>query len=205
MTVQDGDFIRLLMNWTLDDGTLCQNKFDFVAQFVSPEADSIVVDDIETWVEGAYGNLSSYLLNSMTQDLCLVEELEWSEVEGEWVKVRDVGSFTPTIAFNDANEGLPNQSSAFVTYNTARPRTRGRTFLPPFGEDAQDSSFLTGAVVSALVLFAADAIDTIDIDLLEKLVRVVLRTAVHDYRGLTAAVVTNVLGSQRRRRPGVGV
>ena len=204
MTVTNGDVLKVVMEVVLNDGSIAQNVYYFLANFVASFDDGTITDELETWIEGLYGNLSSQLLASMTQSLCSVDEILFNAGEGLWEVVRHVGTFTPTIAFNNANEGLPNQSSAFATFNTQRPKSRGRKFLFPFGEDMQADTFLTGAALAAMANYADDALTGILVAPLSTLDPGIHRVGINEFLGFAIAVVTNVLGSQRRRRPGVG-
>lgn len=115
-----------------------------------------------------------------------------------------IGYFTPTISMVNASDELPNQCSAFVTLYTSRPKSRGRKFVIPFGEDTQDGTYLTAAALTDMTDFADELLDNVVFDVLEYFVPGIPREAVELFLDFTTAVVTNLLGSQRRRRPGVG-
>lgn len=204
MAVSDGDYLKTTFEVTLDDGTIAQNVYYHRANLLVPLPDSSALAFIEVWIEACYANLSAELVNTITQNLCTVQEIAWNAVESMWKVSRLVGYFTPTITFNNATEALPNQSSAFATFLTDRPRSFGRKSLMPFGEDRQAATYLISAALTAMADYADDVITSIPIAALEYLVPGVPREAVEVFLDFTGAVVTNVLGSQRRRRPGVG-
>jgi hypothetical protein len=149
--------------------------------------------------------MSSYLPTTMTQRVCWVDVIEWNATTEEWEVTRKVGYFTPTIGFNDAAEPLPNQSAAVAVFPTFRPKTRGRKFVFPFGEDAQDATFLVAAALGALADYAADVLADIVIGPLNELNTGVASTVTGSFQAFDTGIVTNVLGSQRRRRPTVGI
>lgn len=205
MSVSNGEILKTVFEVTLDDGTIAQNVWYHIASFISPEGDQDVLDAIEVWTEGMYSNLSPQFVSTMTQNLCTVDKIEFNDLTDIWEVVEHVGTFTPTIGFNNADEQLPNQSSPFITFNTTRPKSRGRKFLFPMGENTQAGTFIVAGTVANLVSFADDALDAIVVDVLSNLLLGIPRVGLDVFLEIFVAVVTNVLGSQRRRRPGVGV
>ncbi|MCK4627157.1 MAG: hypothetical protein KAV00_17730, partial [Phycisphaerae bacterium] len=101
-------------------------------------------------------------------------------------------------------ETLPYQSSPFVTFKTARPKSVGRKFLFPLGEDQQQATILISAAVTKIVSYANTILEDIVVDVINALIPCIARTGVNDILVFTVGVVTNVLGSQKRRRPGEG-
>jgi hypothetical protein len=205
MTVQDNDVLRAVMEVALEDGSIAQNVYTFFADLAASQSDLTVLNAIETYMEDAYSNMSSYLPNTMTQRVCWVDEIEWNATTGLWEVTRKVGYFTPTIGFNDANEPLPNQSAPIAVFPTFRPKTRGRKFVFPFAEDAQDATFLVAAALGALADYAADVLADIVIGPLNELLPGVASTVTETFQNFDTAIVTNVLGTQRRRKPTVGI
>lgn len=204
MPVDPGDFIKVTYEVTLHDGSIAQNVHYFRAVLLTQLPNVQALIGIELWIEAAYGNLSGSLPATTTQNLCTAQIIEWSASLGRWEVTELIGYFTPTISMVNAADELPNQSSAFATFTTARPKSRGRKFVVPFGEDTQDGTYLTAAALSDMVDFADDVLENIVFDVLEYFVPGVPREAVNLFLDFTGAVITNVLGSQRRRRPGVG-
>lgn len=204
MTVSNGDMLKTVMEVTLHEGTIAQNVFYFFAQLLVPQADAVVLSAIETWIETAYGELSADLMSSMTQNLCTVSEVDISGSPLAIHVVRLIGYFTPTIAFSNVTDELPNQTSAFATFNTFLAGHRGRKFLFPFGEDRQDGTYLIAASLANMADFADDCLDNINFAAGSDLLPVVLSIPENGALTFQNAVVTDVLGTQRRRRPGVG-
>ncbi|MGB7033876.1 MAG: hypothetical protein WBF29_20750, partial [Syntrophobacteria bacterium] len=77
MTVANGDILKVTMEVTLDDGTIAQNVFRLEAQLAAPQADLTVTNAIEVWIEDCYNELSSELVDEITQNLCSVDEESW--------------------------------------------------------------------------------------------------------------------------------
>lgn len=204
MAVNNGDVLKVVMEVLLGDGSIAQNVYYFIAELLAQLGDATVTGLIETWIESAYGELTNELVNDISQRLCTVQKIEFDATEQEWLVTENIGTFTPTIVYGNANEALPNMVCAVATFLTFRPKTRGRKFLFPFGENDQDAGYLTSTALANMADYADAILDTITYSPGNDLEPGVPRAGVDNFRKLTGAVVTNVLGTQRRRRPGVG-
>ena len=204
MTVANGDILKVTMEVTLDDGTIAQNVFRLEAQLAAPQADLTVVNAIEVWIEDCYNELSSELVDEITQNLCSVDEESWNAVLGAWEVTRNVGLFTPTVTYGNLSDPLPNACAATATFDTDRPRSNGRKGMFPFGEDQQGSGFLEPSTLTAMAGFAAEVLAGILLSPFNNLVPGIIRVGVDAFLPFISASVTNVLGSQRTRKPGIG-
>lgn len=204
MTVDNNDKLKVVWEATLDDGSIIQNVYYLIAQLLVGQAEGTVLTQVELWLEGAYNELSAELLTSMTQNICTVSEVVWNASESFWEVDRLIGYFTPTITFNNATDGLPNQCSSVPVFPTGRPKTRGRKFLPPFGEDRQADGILIAASLAAVADYADDILNGITIGPGNELVSGVIREGVNEFAVFAVGVVSDLLGTQRRRKPGVG-
>lgn len=202
MSVSPADICRLTSEFTLLDGTVCQNIYHLRANFAVSQSDAAVLTALETWIEAAIGEVVGAIKNNVSVNLHQVDVVDWDGLK--WEVVQNVGTFTPTFTFGNANDQLPNQVSCFATFNTLRPKTKGKKFLWGFTEDTTSASVIQSATVTAIAAFAAEVLDNAVIDVLNYLVPGVPRSAVDAFYDFTTAVVTNIVGSQRRRRPGVG-
>jgi hypothetical protein len=204
MTVNNGDILKVVYEVTLYDGTIAQNVYYLIADLIAPQADLSVVNGIELWIEAMYAEVEHLVVDDTIQNICSVHEVEWNAVLALWEVTRFVGYFTPTINYSNVGEALPNQVSPFATFLTSRPKSRGRKFLYAWGETTQAFGYLGGPDLTALGLYADEVLDNVVLGPLNELIAGVVRTAVNEFLQFTGAVVTNVLGTQRRRRPGVG-
>lgn len=203
MTVVAGDVLRTVVRMALIDGTVCQNTFYHKRSGITVLSNQDHVDALELWVEDAYATLATYVKNDVVEQLCFVDRIEWSGTK--WETVENVGIFTPTVAYAGAGEMLPNQMSAYVILKTARPKTTGKKFLLPFMEGAQGGSYLVAAALEDLADFAAECLTNIDVYIgINHLTPGVVRSGFDVWYDFDVAIVTNLLGSQKRRRPGVG-
>lgn len=203
MTITAGDVLKSTVGFTLNDGSICQNIFHYKRWGIGILSDQAHVDAIETKVENMYAEVDDMISDDVSVNLCSVDKVEW--VTDHWEIVENIGTFVPTITFAGTGEMLPNQSSAYVLFKTARPKTVGRKFLIPFEESRQSGSYLVQAAVDALVLWGDAALADILLQIgTDWLIPGVVRTGVDAWYPFDLGIVTNVLGSQRRRRPGVG-
>ena len=202
MTVVAGDILRTSVNFTLGDGSLFQNIYHHKRTGVGIIGDASHVSVIEFWVEAMYGEIDDIVSDTVNEGLCSVDKVEW--VVDTWEVVENIGTFTPTIGFSSVAEPLPNQMSAFVVFKTNRPKTVGRKFLFPFTEAEQSSGILSGGTVTKVVAYADDAVNNLTLQVGDYLVPGVVRTGVDEWWEFYVAIVTDLMGTQRRRRPGYG-
>lgn len=204
MTVASGDILKATMQVLLADGSIAQNVYHLLAQFAAPQADLSVQNAVEVWLEEMYSELASEHVDTITQDICTLQEVQFNDVLDKWEVFRLIGLFIPTITYGNISEALPSQSSAFASFNTARPKSHGRKFLFPFGEDRQAATILISAALTAMADYADVALNNISLGPLNDLVPGIVRTSFDVFLPYTIAIVTDVMGTQRRRRPGVG-
>jgi hypothetical protein len=80
----------------------------------------------------------------------------------------------------------------------------GKKFLFPFDEAKQADSILVAGAVTAMTAFGVIAIADIALGGDAILIPGIVRTGVEQWLSFQVAVVNDVIGTQRRRRPGVG-
>ncbi|MCK5292994.1 MAG: hypothetical protein KAR39_13370, partial [Thermoplasmata archaeon] len=164
MAILAGAVLRTTMNFTLGDGTQYQNVYHH--QRIGPGlllTDAQHVAALSSWAEDMYAELDDQVSLNIVEGLSTVDRVEF--VEGEWTVTEAIGTFTiawvPTLA---ANAALPNQVSPFVSFKTARPKSVGRKFLFPFTEAGISSGLLEAASVAAMVAYADDAVNNVEVD-----------------------------------------
>lgn len=202
MTVSANDRLRTTINFVLPNGVQYQNVFTHTRTGIASISDATHIAVIKAWAEGMYGELSTLVEGTTVEQLSFVDKIGWSGTM--WEVTEHIGTFTPTFTPTGTGDICPNQVSAFVTGKTSRPRSVGRKFLFPALEDNQDQGIITAGYVTQLVAWAADWINNIVLQANEYLVPGVLRTDFDVWLPFTVAVVTDLLGTQRRRRPGYG-
>lgn len=202
MSVVLNDLLRTTVNFTLADGTLYQNVYTHIRTGVAIYSDAEHIAFIKTWCEDMYNEIAPQVQQNVTEALSYVDKIGWSGTE--WEVTENIGVFTPTFNPGNTNDAMPNQVSPYVLFKTARPKSVGRKFLFPMTEGSFVGSYLSTPLVTALVAYAADAVNAIPIITSNTLEPGIVRTSYNEFLPFTVAVVTNVCGSQRRRRPGVG-
>lgn len=202
MSVALDEVVRTSVNFTLANGVQYQNVWHHRKIGLTTVDDASVVTALSSWQDGLYDTLQLRVKIGITPQLCFVDKVAF--VGGKWVITENLGTFTNTFVGAGANDPLPNQVSAFVVYKTIRPKTVGRKFLFPFTEADNDAGIIPAALLADLVTFAADGLADVFLGPLDDLEPGVVRVGVDAFYNFTVAVVTNLFGSQRRRRPGYG-
>lgn len=202
MALSVGDIVRTSCNFVLGSGDQYQNVFHHIFDGPGGVIDSAVVSDIKDWADVMYSEYDATVDNAVIETLSFVDQVEF--IDGEWKVVANIGTFTVAMTPGAAAIVLPNQSSPFVVFKTARPQSVGRKFLFPCIAASQDNGIIDGATVTLITAWAADALADITLLLANVLHPGVVRTGVNDFLPFTVAVVTNLIGSQRRRRQGSG-
>ena len=202
MTVSDGDYLRVAANFELPNGTMYQNIYYLTRDGTDPYSDAAHVTAIQTWIEGAYANLVAEVNSGVVEQLSFVDRLEWDGTK--FAVVENIGTFTPAFVPTGAGDQLPHQSAPFVIFKTLRPRSVGKKFLFPFQESVQNAGILTAGAVTNMVAYAADILATINLGGDATLTAGIVRTAVNGWLTFLVAVANDIIGTQRRRRPGVG-
>lgn len=204
MSVFDGDILRVSVNFELGDGTQYQNIFHYVRDGTDPFSDAVHITAIKGRMEAMYDTIRNLVTSDVVEQLCFVDRVEFNEIENDWRVVENIGTFTPVFDPTEVSDALPFQSAPFVVFKTQRPRSVGKKFLFPFGEAHQDGTILVGGAVTAMVAFGVQVINSIAIGGDATLTAGIVRTGIQTFLNFLVAVVNDVIGSQRRRRPGVG-
>lgn len=204
MSVIDGDVLRVTSNFELGDGTQYQNVYHYIRDGTDVFGDAAHVAAIATAMDTIYATLVAQVKNDTVEQLSFVDRVAFNEITDAWEVVENIGTFTVLFVPTAAADALPYQSSPYVIFKTQRPKSVGKKFLFPFVEDTQDSTILTGAAVTAMVAYGAAALATRALGGDATLAPVIVRTGVQTVLRLLVAVVGDVIGSQKRRRPGVG-
>lgn len=204
MAVLNGDVLRVTANFELGDGTQYQNVYHYVRDGDDPFSDEFHVNVIKADLQAAYINLEVYVKSDVTAQLSFVDRVEFNEIVDEWRVVENIGTFTIVWSPDGTTDVLPFQSSPYVVFKTQRPKSVGKKFLFPLIETAQAATILVGGAVTAIVAYAAQVLGDIELGGDATLGPAIVRTGVQAVLPLLVAVVGDLLGSQKRRRPGVG-
>lgn len=204
MTVLDGDILRISTNFELGDGSQYQNIYHVIRDGTDPIADSVHISNIRIRLDVAYATIDDLVEDTITPQLSFVDRVEFNEIVDEWRVVENIGTFTLEFAPTGVDETLPYQSSPYVIFKTDRPKSVGKKFLFPLMENQQSDTVLIGGAVTAIAAYGAAILAGIELGGDGTLTFGIVRTGIQTYLNFLVAVVPDVLGSQKRRRPGVG-
>ncbi|MCK4960793.1 MAG: hypothetical protein KAT00_15375 [Planctomycetes bacterium] len=202
MTLADGAYVRVSCNFELGDGTQFQNIYTYTVDGSSPLPDSTYVTAISGRVEAMYAELEGLVKDDVVEQLSFVDEVAWDGAK--WAVVGNVGTFTITFAPTQTGDALPYQCAPFLIFKTTRPKSVGKKFLFPYDEAWQEDTHLLGGAITAEIAYGVLAIAAIPVGGVNDLLPGITRTGVEQWLTFQVAVVNDVIGSQKRRRPGVG-
>lgn len=202
MALGVGDIVRTTINFLLPNGVEYQNVFHHIFDGIGGVSDAAVVADIKTWAETMYDEIVGDVKTGTLEQLSYVDQVEF--VVDQWEVVANIGTFTPVFVPTSASEQSANQIAPFVVGKTARPKSVGRKFMFPTTESGQNAGVLAAGVLTNLVAWADDYVNDIVIDVANDLHPGIIRAGVNDFLVFTMGVVTDLVGTQRRRRPGYG-
>lgn len=204
MAVLDGDVLRVSANFELGDGTQYQNIWHYIRDGTDPFSDATHVTAIKNKMQDIYGEIADQVKDDVTEQLGFVDRIEFNEILDEWRVVENIGTFTPVFTPTGITDALPYQCAPYLTFKTQRPRSVGKKFLFPFIETQQAETILVGGAVAAIVAFGAQALTAIALGGDATLTAGIVRTGVQTVLPYLVAVVSDIIGTQRRRKPGVG-
>lgn len=204
MSVIDQDILRVSCNFELGDGTQYQNIYHFIRDGTDPFSDAAHVAVLKIAMEAAYAAIAAQVKDDVTEQLSFVDRVAFNEITDTWEVVENIGTFTPTFTPTNLNEGLPYQSAPYLIFKTGRPKTVGKKFLFPFAEDMQSDTILVASAITAMVAYGVQILLERSLGGDATLTAGVPRTGIDSWWNFLVAVVGDVLGSQKRRRPGVG-
>lgn len=202
MPIHGGDIVRASVNFVLGDGSQYQNVWHHIKVGATEHTNAFVTAAYVTHFNTVYGHLEDRAKVTVLPALCSLDQVEF--VEGQWTITQNVGTWTPTWTGSSAGDPMPNQVSPYVLYKTPRPKTVGRKFLFPMTETNFDGSYIDGTLVTSITDFATASMVDIYLGVIDDMEMCIPRVGVAVEYRITHAIVTNVTGSQRRRRPGVG-
>lgn len=205
MTVSNGDVLKVFLELVLADGTIAQNVYHFKTVFAEDQSDSAVSAAIEGYLEDIMGEVSTYLADDFTINPSWLQRVAWDPVNTKWVVDYLVDIFTPSFTHTNTDDPFPNQIAPIMVANTDFPKHRGRKFLPGFVETSADAGDLITAAVTALVGAVSYYISFIAIDGSNTIYPGIVNEAADLFYLFTDGVANTIVGTQRRRKPGIGV
>ncbi|MCK5292871.1 MAG: hypothetical protein KAR39_12750 [Thermoplasmata archaeon] len=200
MTVVSGDIFRVAQHITMPEQVDAYNVIALLCT-TGTCTDEQLLTNLEAWISTLYVNLQAEIHDQVDLAEGRVARMEWQTTE--WIVTEIIGTILPTFVAANADEMLPHAVSPYVTMDTAAPTRKGKVKLLGFSEDMQSDSILVGGAAGHMADFITD-----------------LRTALSASSALlsycvlgddgtprlsTAGTVRGIVGSQRQRRPGIGI
>ena len=204
MPLDDGEILKAVVPIEMDDGTVTNQVFHWIANVTSEVNNGSLLTLVGQFLDALYTYIDDLIADSCVFLPYYLTRITWDDVAGAWQMAEYIGEVSSNVTPADVNEALPNQMAATVRATTPRPRSYGRKFIPGFTEGHQDGGILSGTATTALANFVADYIDDIDLGAVGALSPGVPRTNEEVFLDFITGVVNDVMGTQRKRKPGVG-
>jgi hypothetical protein len=203
MTIGDGEIVQAVVDFVSPGGLHQQNRFTYKCQFATGQSEATVVQTLNSELLELYGHVEDEIGASWSDPYLYVDEIYWDGQK--WEVSANVGESQINITFLNADELLPLQTCAYLVGRTTKPRSRGRKWLPSFGEDQAGSGALVQQALSDLADAGAQYINTLDIGGGNSLVPGVASVRWGIFLPFTGCLVGTIVGTQRRRRQGYGI
>lgn len=205
MAINDGDIIKAVWEQVLNDGTIAQNVFHFIANLSEEVPSTTALTILAPAIDAMYQNVQAIVDANCVVNPMVLHKVAWNATEQAWETIEYIGQYLGSFAATGTGDAFPNQIAPTVTGDTNRPQSRGRKFLAGMVESVADGSDLTAAAISAISDWAADYIADVQVGQSGVFSPGVVRAAVNEFLAFTVANVNSIVGTQRRRKPGVGV
>lgn len=204
MSVSNDDVLKVFLELVLGDGTIAQNVWHFKADFTDDQSDSAVSTAVETYIEDIYGALSAYLSDDFTINPSWLNKVAWDSDLQKWATTALVDIFTPSFTHTNTDDPFPNQIAPVMTANTFAPGSRGRKFIMGFVETSALAGDLVAGALTALGTALNHYIADETVSGANLLQVGVVRANAGNFLTFSDGAVNSVVGTQRRRKPGVG-
>lgn len=202
MSVEDGDVLQAVVDFLTPGGNHMQNKYTWLASLASSQSEAAVITAILAALDILYTEMNADISTVFNDPDCYIDKI--AVVGDQWEVSENVGEGIIDTSFASTDEIVPFQCAPYFCGRTARPRSRGRKFILPFGEDRSSGSGLIAGAVTDLTDAATEYIDDIDLGSGNTLIPGIASTVTLTFWPFVGAIVANLIGSQRRRVPGVG-
>lgn len=209
MAVEQDDIVRASVRFKDSNAGDVMNVFHWRYDVLTGTAsDTQVMDALDAEIEALYTTIRTILSNTMDPF-----DIAYSVVDNqggafETTKVLGTRNFTMATPPNSTGDRLPPMDAAIVSARTLIPKVFGRKFLGILAEVDQQHGILTSAAVTLLGNFAGRYVSLTLVDTVGQLVPGVpsLKAGIDKawFAHFLAALTTEIIATQRRRRKGVG-
>lgn len=152
MSVTDGTILRVVVTLLWTDGNLVQNIFNAVVTGGgSPWTDDDIVEDAITWAEDLYGNITTFVADTI--DGSQVQVYEYDAIDDDWDEVGS-GPFVWDPTGN--TDELPRGVASLINLKTTDPDVSGKKYVGGMVEGNLSSGLWSAATVAAILAYAVD-------------------------------------------------
>lgn len=167
--------------------------------------DDDVADDVKDEMSNVYEELHTYVNDGTDPDTIKIDVIEWNGTKIVTDRTIFDGAFTPVTVPGAADHGLPPTTAPLITGNTNVPKRRARKYLLPIVETESSFGECSATVLTALATLALEWLNGKSVDGGQGLIKPCIMSTVDGAVHLILeAIVRSTLGTQRRRRRGVG-
>ena len=200
MTVSANDVLRVAMHLITPEQV---DAYNVIGLFCTAGTctDAQLLAAVGCWLSTAYVFMQSHINDQVDLAEGRVAKMVWSGTE--WITNEIIGTVLPNFTATNVDDMLPHAVSPYVTFDTLAPTRKGKVKLVGFAEDQQADSILTAQASTAIANFA-NALRTPIVAGAATLIYAILGDD-GVARATTAATVRGIVGSQRQRKPGVGI
>jgi hypothetical protein len=203
MAVAIGTILKAVSTMSLPGGNIAQNVWYWEVVGTTPVSEATILSAIATRISLAFSQVAQYIRSTVTLDTVAVHEWEWNGTDA-WETGEYIGEAALSDNFTGAANMLPHACAATVSASTSDVNRTSRKSIAGLDETTQDQSDLISAVVTAVANFATQWLADVSLGGSEFL-DPGLPGGDGVFYPLLVAAVSDILGSQRRRKPGIGV
>jgi len=204
MTVEQGAILKAVLSIDMPDTQVAQNVYYWELNGTNPIDDQDVMDAIKDGLEALYDELDLRVMDNVHLDNVKVNEMDWNPGEEKWDTGRFVGEDAIVDTFAGTGDMLPHAVAAVITAFTEDVKRRGRKFFAGFDDQVVDRSSWTGATITALVAAGVRWLADLVIAGGDHLVPGI-PSNLGTWLPFISVLISSIAGSQRRRKPGLGI
>jgi hypothetical protein len=206
MPTDAGDILNISARFKTSAGNDIMNVFNLLHASGSTTSDAQIMDMVEDWLDSMYSPLASALWSDMDPYDFKVDVVELQSGKFETVHAVGTRSWVLTTNPSGATDSMAPGCCAVVNFRSTRPKSFGRKFLGIMQESVQNGGVLVGSFLTQLGTFAAQMLAGEVAGGTGAIFAAVIKSTLSPtgYWELTEAVVSDIVGYQRRRRQGTG-
>lgn len=207
MPLNDGEVCKVVKTILMPSLVLGQNVYYWRLDDPVPDnpSDAQIISALDTKLTDMCNQVDQLMSNEYSFGSFSAERVTWDG--SKWETTSNLGEAVLNILGTLVADAMPHGVAAVVAAQTTRPQTRARKFLAGLTDTNAEDSTWSGAVMTALALYALAWIGSQAVVGSAELVPVVLGQSGPSagiIYPLISAAASSIAGYQRRRKPGVG-